>query len=70
MSQIKVWPHMTLVAVLVAVLAGLGVAFYLKHEQKTQAAALPYAARIQRIDGDVALSNALSPNVQSLGILY
>lgn len=66
MSQIKVWPHMTLVAVLVAVLAGLGVAFYLKHEQKAQAEALPYAARIQRVDGDVALSNALSPNVQSL----
>jgi hypothetical protein len=66
MSQIKVWPHMTLVAVLVALIAGLGVAFYLKHEQTAKAQALPFAARIQRVDGEVALSNALSPGTENL----
>jgi hypothetical protein len=60
MSQIKVWPHMTIMAVLVAVIAGLGVAFYMKHEQKVQASALPNAARIQRVEGEVAFSDALN----------
>lgn len=58
MNNIKVWPHMTVVAILCAIVAGLGVAFYLKHEQTAQAQALPYAARIQRVDGEVAFNNA------------
>lgn len=65
MSQVKVWPHMTIMAVLVALLAGLGVAFYMRHEQKVQAAAVPNAARIQRVDGEVAFSDALNPNMQN-----
>src|SRR6266536_1944150 len=62
MNNIKVWPHLTLVAILCAVLAGGGVAFYLKHEQTAQAEGLPNAARIQRVDGEVAISNALYAN--------
>ena len=58
MKQIKVWPHMTIVAILMAVIAGLGTAFYFKHEQSVQAEALPNAARIQRVDGEVAFNNA------------
>jgi hypothetical protein len=58
MNQIKVWPHMTIVAILVALVAGLGTAFYFKHEQSVQAEALPNAARIQRVDGQVAFNNA------------
>lgn len=65
MNQIKVWPHMTIVAVVIALLAGLGVAFYLKHEQTVQAEALPNAARIQRVDGEVAFSDALNPSSNS-----
>ena len=57
MNNIKVWPHLTIVAVLCALIAGLGVAFYLKHEQTAQAAELPNAARIQRVDGEVAFLN-------------
>src|SRR6266576_3429567 len=64
MNQIKVWPHLTIVAVLCALIAGLGVAFYLKHEQTVQAESLPNAARLQRVDGEVAISNALSPDLQ------
>ena len=60
MSRIKVWPHLTIVAVLVALIAGLGVAFYLKHEQTVEAESLPNAARIQRVDGEVAFSNGLA----------
>src|SRR6266542_471447 len=62
MNNIKVWPHLTIVAVLCALIAGVGVAFYLKHERTAQAEALPNAARIQRVDGEVAISNALYAN--------
>jgi len=59
MKTIKVWPHMTIVAVLVALLAGLGVWLYLKNERTASAEALPNAAQIQRVDGEVALNNSL-----------
>ena len=61
MNRIKVWPHLTIVAVVIALIAGLGVAFWMKHEQTASAAELPYAARIQRVDGEVAFSDSL-PN--------
>lgn len=57
MNNLKVWPHLTIVAVLCALLAGLAVAFYFKHEPTAQAEAIPNAALIQRVDGDVALNN-------------
>src|SRR5512132_484400 len=62
MSSIRVWPHMTIVAVVVALIAGLGAAFYMKHEQTASAESLPNAARIQRVDGVVALNNGLYEN--------
>jgi len=53
---------MTIVGILVAIIAGLGTAFYFKHEQTVQAEALPNAARIQRVDGEVAFNNAAYTN--------
>src|SRR5687767_5717775 len=61
MNNIKIWPHLTIVAALCAVLAGASVAWYMRHEQTAAAAALPNAARIQRVDGEVALNNSLDP---------
>ena len=58
MNRIKVWPHMTIVAVVFALVAGLGVYLWMKHEQTASAEGLPYAARIQRVDGDVAFSDS------------
>jgi hypothetical protein len=55
------WPHLTIVAVLCAVLAGAGVDWYVRHEQSAAAASLPNAARIQRVDGEVALNNGFDP---------
>ena len=60
MNRIKVWPHLTIVAVVVALIAGLGVAFWMKHERTASAEELPYAARIQRVDGEVAFSDGLA----------
>lgn len=63
MDRIKVWPHMTIVAVVVALVAGLGVALWMKHEPTASAEELPFAARIQRVDGEVAFSDGLAdPN--------
>src|SRR5215216_8055836 len=65
MNNLKVWPHLTIVAVVCAVLAGVGVALWMKHEQSASAEALPNAARIQRIEGDVALNNSDAGNAAS-----
>ena len=54
MHRIKLWPHVTIVVAAVALIAGVGTWFYLKHEQTVDAEALPYAARIQRVEGEVA----------------
>ena len=45
MNKIKVWPHLTIVAVVVALIAGLSVAFYLKNQQVVAAEALIPADR-------------------------
>jgi hypothetical protein len=58
MNKIKLWPHATVVLVVVALVAGLGVYLWMRHEQTASAEGLPYAARIQRVDGDVAFSDS------------
>ncbi|HEX6719889.1 MAG TPA: FecR family protein [Pyrinomonadaceae bacterium] len=65
MNNVKVWPHLVLVAVVCAVAAGVGVGLWMKHERTTSAEALPNAARIQRVDGEVALDNSDAGNAQS-----
>jgi hypothetical protein len=64
MNRIKVWPHITLMAVAVALIAAVGVGFWMKQEQTASAEELPYAARIQRVDGEVAFSDSL-PNTNA-----
>jgi hypothetical protein len=65
MKNVKLWPHLVIVAVVCAVLAGVGVAWWMKHEQTASAEALPNAARIQRVEGEVALNNSDPANAQS-----
>jgi hypothetical protein len=65
MNNLKVWPHLVIVAVVCAVLAGAGVAMWMKHEQTASANELPNAARIQRVDGEVALNNSDAGNAES-----
>ncbi len=54
MRNIRIWPHVT-IAIVVALVAGIAVALLMR--QRTSAEALPHAARIQRVDGEVALQN-------------
>jgi hypothetical protein len=58
MNRLKLWPHATILVVVAALVAGAGVWFYQKHQQSVAAEALPNAARIQRVDGQVAYSNS------------
>jgi Family of unknown function (DUF6600)/FecR protein len=57
MKNLRVWPHLIIIVGLAAVIAGVSIALYFRHEQTVQAEALPNAVRIQRVDGEVALSN-------------
>ena len=59
MNRIKIWPHITIMAGVVALIAAVGVGFWMAHEQTASADELPYAARIQRVDGEVAFSDSL-----------
>ena len=65
MNNLKVWPHLTIVAVVVAVLAGVGVALWMRNDRVASAEAIPNAARIQRVEGDVALNNTSAANAQA-----
>lgn len=60
MKNLKVWPHLIIIAVVCAAVAGVGVAMWMKHEQTASAESVMNAARIQRVEGDVALNNGLA----------
>ena len=67
MNNLKVWPHLTIIAIVIAVLAGVGVAWWMKREPVASAKEVPNAARIQRVEGDVAFSNAQDANAANAG---
>src|SRR5436190_3582741 len=69
MTNIKIWPHAALLGLLVAIAAGAGVWMYQRYENSTaEAAALPNAARIQRVDGQVALTDANNVDWRTAGL--
>lgn len=67
MKSIKLWPHATLMALGVALVAGAGVWLYQRTQNNAEAAALPNAARIQRVDGQVALTGANGTDWRATG---
>src|SRR5207253_616095 len=62
MNRIRAWPHLAIIGLVCAVLAGAAIAFWLKHEQTAEASALPSAARIERLEGQVGVSNTNENN--------
>lgn len=64
MNRLRAW-HIVAVAVLCAGVGAAAVGLYYRHEQSVQAAALPNAARIQRVDGEVGLNNTLNGNASN-----
>src|SRR5918998_2902026 len=59
-NGIKLWPHLTVVFLVCAALGGVAAALWMRHEPQAQALALPRAARVERVDGEVGLSRDLS----------
>ncbi|HEX8686592.1 MAG TPA: FecR family protein, partial [Pyrinomonadaceae bacterium] len=59
-NHIKVWPHLSIVFLVFAALGGAAAALWMRHEPKAEALALPHAARVERVDGEVGLSRDLS----------
>lgn len=57
MNRFKLWPHGALLVAGVALVSALGMYFLMNHEQSAAAQELPLAARIQRVEGDVAFSD-------------
>jgi len=58
---------MIIVGVVVALIAGLAVAFWMRNEPAASAEELPYAARIQRVDGEVAFSDSVANSETDAG---
>ena len=59
MREIKLWPHLTIVALISAALGVGAVVLWNRSDQSAEAATLPSAARIERVDGEVGLQRSL-----------
>ena len=59
MDRIKIWPHATLIVLGCAIVAGAAALFWTKYERTAEARALPNAARIERVDGQIGLNHSL-----------
>ncbi len=56
MQDIKVWPHLVVIAIVVAMLAGAGVLLWTKHRAGVDDTTRIAAARLDRVDGNVGIS--------------
>jgi hypothetical protein len=57
MNRIKLWPHITVLAVLCTVIGAIAASLWFKHKQHTEeSSTLLSAARIERTDGEVGLN--------------
>ena len=59
MREIKVWPHLTIIAILCAALGGAAAMLWNKHKLTAEAQALTLPARVERVDGQVGLDRGL-----------
>ncbi len=66
MKGIKFWPHVVIIAIVCAVVGGAVAGLWVKRQQEqpseAQAQVLPSAARVERVDGTVALNRSLDNN--------
>lgn len=60
MKGIKLWPHVAILALVFAAIGGVVGYFLVNHEQPAEAQAAPSAARVERVDGQVALNRSLA----------
>ena len=62
MNKFKLWPHLTLILVLSLSVAGAVGYFLSKYNKTKDAAILPSAARVERVNGKVGLKRGLNNN--------
>ncbi len=53
MNNIKVWPHLTLIALACALVGGVAAALWMRHEPTAEALSVARAARVERVEGEV-----------------
>ena len=58
MREVKVWPHLVVVALLCAAVAGIAGALIVKH-RSADSNQLPVAARVKKLDGNVGVDRNL-----------
>ncbi len=59
MNRIRLWPHGILIVLAFAAVAAIAAAMWMKYERSAEAKALPNAARIERVEGQVGVSQSL-----------
>lgn len=59
MNRIRTWPHLAIIGLICLVVGAGAVLLWVKHEQSVDASALPNAARIDRVNGEVGLNRSL-----------
>src|SRR5437870_197861 len=59
MNRLRLWPHAILVLLGIAIIAGAAVFIWRRYEPSAAAKTLPNAARIERVDGQVAVNHSL-----------
>ena len=59
MNRIRLWPQAILIVFGIAMVAGAAVFIWRKYEPTASAKTLPNAARIERVDGQVAINHSL-----------
>ena len=65
MNRFRTWPHLAMIGLLFLVLAAGAAALWVRHEQTVEASALPNAARIDRVSGEVGLNRGLDNNASN-----
>jgi len=63
MNRLKLWPHLGVVVLVCAAIGGAVGLFLGKRQATQESAALPGAARIERVEGEVGLNRSLGDDV-------
>lgn len=64
----KTWPKIAIVGVVFALLGGIAAALWVRHEQNVSAEEIQSAARIERVDGQVAVNNSMKDDTNDAWI--
>src|SRR5215831_2267887 len=58
MNRVRMWPHGAIIIAVCAAVGAIGALLWTKYERKAEASALPNAARVERVEGQVGVSQS------------